>query len=169
MSRHPGGQENTRRLLELAALPKGSRVLDLGAGAGETVRLLRELGYDAEGVDLEPRGEGVMLGDMLRTTFDDGQFDGVISQCAFYLTGDVGAAFRESARLLRCGGLLMLADVRPESWDGCAVENGLFRLGGEDMTGQWREYYLGALWRGEAEPFPGGANCAYALAVYRKE
>ena len=44
MNSHPGGAEHTRRLLETAALPPGARVLDMGAGAGETLALLRERG-----------------------------------------------------------------------------------------------------------------------------
>ena len=44
MNGHPGGIEHTRRLLELAALPAGASVLDMGAGAGETLALLRSLG-----------------------------------------------------------------------------------------------------------------------------
>jgi SAM-dependent methyltransferase len=41
-------------LLEKAALPAGSRILDLGAGDGSTVSLLRALGYLADGIDLKP-------------------------------------------------------------------------------------------------------------------
>ena len=52
MNKHPGGEEHTRRMLELARLPAGASVLDLGAGDGETLRLLQSLGYDAEGIDL---------------------------------------------------------------------------------------------------------------------
>ena len=37
MKSHPGGMEHTRRMLALAALPEGARVLDMGAGAGESV------------------------------------------------------------------------------------------------------------------------------------
>ena len=45
---HPGGTALTRRLLELAGMERMSaRVLDLGAGAGETVDCLQKLGYDA--------------------------------------------------------------------------------------------------------------------------
>ena len=59
MNRHPGGEAHTRRMIQLAALPAGARVLDLGAGAGEAVALLRALGYEAEGLDLRPRADRV--------------------------------------------------------------------------------------------------------------
>ena len=37
MNKHPGGEDNTRRLIELAQLPAGASVLDMGAGAGAGV------------------------------------------------------------------------------------------------------------------------------------
>ena len=48
MTRHPG---DTRHLIELADLKPGARVLDLGAGDGDGVRLLRSLGFEAYGID----------------------------------------------------------------------------------------------------------------------
>ena len=85
MKGHPGGEAHTRRMIELAALPGGARVLDMGAGAGEGVRLLRSLGLDVRGIDLEPRGEGVERGDLLHTPCPDAGFDAVLSQCAFFI------------------------------------------------------------------------------------
>ena len=41
MNRHPGGEEQTLHLLEPIELRRGMKALDLGAGEGETVRLLR--------------------------------------------------------------------------------------------------------------------------------
>ena len=50
---HPGGEQHSRYLIELAFLEKGTKWLDMGAGDGGTVRLLRSLGYCAEGIDLD--------------------------------------------------------------------------------------------------------------------
>ena len=47
MKGHPGGEAHTRRMLELAGLPEGARVLDMGAGAGEALAILREYGFEA--------------------------------------------------------------------------------------------------------------------------
>ena len=88
MKSHPGGAEHTRRMLELSSLPEGAAVLDMGAGAGETLELLRERGFAARGIDLAPRSEAVEQGDLLRVPFPDGSFDAVISQCAFFISGD---------------------------------------------------------------------------------
>ena len=52
---HPGGEKHSRYLIELSFLEKGTKWLDMGAGDGSAVRLLRRLGYAAEGIDLEPR------------------------------------------------------------------------------------------------------------------
>ena len=107
MTRHPG---DTAHLIALAGLRPGAKVLDLGAGDGDGVRLLRLLGYDARGVDRKAAPD-VEAGDLLRTGFADASFDAVMSECAFFVSGDVPGALRESARLLKQGGTLLLADV----------------------------------------------------------
>ena len=86
--RHPGGQKTTRRLIKLSDI-EPCRILDMGAGSGTTLKLLKELGFDACGIDLEP-GEGVTGGNMLRTGFPDGSFEALISECAF-LSRDMAA------------------------------------------------------------------------------
>ena len=69
MRSHPGGKEHTLHLLELAGLREGDAVLDMGAGDGEAVLLMRSMGIAASGIDLEPRSPDVERGDMLRTSF----------------------------------------------------------------------------------------------------
>ena len=107
---HPGGQSHTLRLLqqaEKAGLAPGAGILDLGAGDGGTVRLLRERGYEALGLDLNPPPENtgappvVLRGDFLHAPFPEGRFDAVISQCAFYISGDIPGALQVSFRLLK--------------------------------------------------------------------
>ena len=149
MRSHPGGDAHSRRMIGLAALPLGSKVLDLGAGAGETVALLRSMGYEARGIDLSPRGEGVEKGDLLAAPFPDGSFDAVISQCSFFISGDQPGALREARRLLRRGGLLLLGDVFFSPPLELLEEVRFELIHVEDMTPQWREYYLEALWRDE--------------------
>ena len=172
MSGHPGGEAATARLLALAGLAPGARVIDLGAGDGAAVRLLRRLGYDAAGIDLAP-GPDVEFGDILSPPFGPGSFDAALSQCALLLTGDVPRALASARALLRPGGTLMYSDVVP---GGEAALRALAREAGfglalaEDTTEEWRGYYIAALWRGEAAPPPDGAkNCRYLSAILRKE
>ncbi len=169
MNGHPGGEEHTRHMLELAAIPAGGRILDLGAGAGESLRLLRSLGYRAEGVDLAPRSREVQQGDLLRAPYPAESFDGLLSQCAFFLSGDVTAAFRESFRLLKPGGALLFSDVCFEEPVPLAEAAGFHVEADEDLTSVWREYYLEALWRGTAEACGIRGKCAYRMLICRKD
>ena len=169
MKSHPGGEDHSRRMLELAELAPGARVLDLGAGAGETVALLRSLGYAARGIDLQPRSPLVEQGDLLRAPFPDGSFDAVLSQCAFFVSGNQRGALREAGRLLRGGGKLLLSDVFFEDPLPLLERAGFRPLRTEDLTAAWREYYLEALWREDKCSCPISAGkCTYRFIIGRK-
>ncbi len=170
MKSHPGGEAHSRRLISLAELSRGERVLDMGAGAGETLSLLRSLGCEARGIDRAPRSPEVERGDFLCAPYPDGSFDAVISQCAFFVSGDQAGALREAYRLLRPGGKLLLSDlffVPPETLLG---EAGFALRHAENLTAQWREYYLEALWRDEQPccEIPKGKG-AYWLLIAGKD
>ena len=164
---HPGGEKHSRYLIELAFLDPGSKWLDMGAGDGSTVRLLRSLGHTAEGIDLEPRGKDVIRGNYLDCPWQDGFFDGIISQCSFYVSADVPGALREAARVLRKGGKLVFSDVTE---DVVQLLNSVRKAGFavrhlEDLTDQWKEYYLEALWTQENVCLPQGKKFSYVLFV----
>ena len=169
MNGHPGGAAHTRRMLAPAGLPEGARVLDMGAGGGEAVRLMRDAGLNAQGIDLAPCGEGVEPGDFLHTPYPDGSFDAVLSQCAFFISGDVPGALREAQRILKPGGKLLLSDVFFESPVPVIEAAGFEILQFEDITAAWREYYLEALWLGDVPccEIPRG-KCKYWLIIGRK-
>ena len=170
MLRHPGGEDHTRKLIALADLEPGSRWLDMGAGDGSAVRLLRSLGHPAEGIDLEPRGEEVCRGDYLNSPWPDGAFDGILSQCSYYTCGNVPGALREAARLLRPGGKLVFSDVTEDA-EGLVRqcrEAGFTVRYGEDLTPLWREYYLEALWTQDNVCLPMGKKFRYVLLVCEK-
>ena len=164
---HPGGEQHSRYLIELSFLEKGSKWLDVGAGDGSAVRLLRSLGYAAEGIDLVPRGKDVLRGDFLNAPWQEGQIDGILSQCSLYVSGNVPGALKEAARLLRKGGKLVFSDVTEQvvtlltqcRQAGFAVRHM------EDLTDDWKEYYLEALWTQENVCLPQGKKFSYVLFV----
>ncbi len=170
MNSHPGGAAQTRRMLALSELPPGSRVLDLGAGAGESLDLLRQEGYEAEGLDLAPRAEAVRQGNFLRAPWPDGSADAVLSQCSFFVGGDVPGALREAHRLLKHGGLLLWSDVFFDPPVPQLTGAGFQLCYAEDQTALWREYYLEALWREDVpcRDLPRG-KCSYWLLIGRKD
>ncbi len=49
---HPGGLELTKHALDLCPMPKGAKILDVGSGAGHSIKLMQELGFTAYGLDL---------------------------------------------------------------------------------------------------------------------
>lgn len=167
MKGHPGGQEHSRYLIELAFLDAPCKWLDMGAGSGETVRLLRSLGYEAQGIDLAPRGEDVEQGDFLHTPYESGSFDGIISQCSFYVGGDVAGSLQEASRLLRKGGKLVFSDVTEDVVGllNCCRKAGFAVRHMEDMTDLWKEYYLEALWTQDDVCLPRGKKVSYVLFI----
>lgn len=165
MMGHVGGEKHSRYLMELSFLPKGVRVLDMGAGDGATVRLLRDMGYIAKGIDLAPRGDDVTKGDYLHAPFADASFDGIISECSFYMSGDILGALTEAARMLKKGGKLVFSDV---CGDVVALLGDVRKAGFavrhiEDLTDEWKEYYLEVLWR--EENVPKGKGLSYVLMI----
>lgn len=155
MNRHPGGEAHTVNLLEKASLPEGAEILDMGAGDGSAIRLLRKRGYEAVGVDLKPRSPEVLEGDFLKADFLDETFDGILSQCAFYVSGDVQRAFQESSRLLKKGGKLLFSDVWFEGEQELRLildKSGFRILHLENLTELWKEYYIEAIWNGMIMP-----------------
>ena len=131
MNRHPGGEAQTLHLLEYVKFRKGMEALDLGAGEGETVRILKSLGINAHGVDLSPRSRDVQKGDFLNLDYTAESMDLCISQCAFFVSGDQQKAVSECWRVLKKGGLLVLSDLD----QGNLVE-----------VVKCTEYYLEAIW-----------------------
>ena len=167
---HPGGEKHSRYLIELSFLDKGSKWLDMGAGDGSAVRLLRSLGYAAEGIDLEPRGKDVFRGNYLESPWQDGFFDGILSQCSFYVSGNVPGALKEASRLLRTGGKLVFSDVTENVvtlLNQCREAHFAVRHL-EDLTDEWKEYYLEALWKEEDVCLPQGKKFSYVLFVCEK-
>lgn len=128
---HPGGDELTRRLADLAGIGSGDRVLDVASGLGTTARLLSaERGAEVLGVDLSPElvaaarreatearlGElaSFEVGDAERLSVQGDPFDVVLCECALCTFPDQAAAVAGFRRALRPGGRVGIADVTLE-------------------------------------------------------
>ncbi len=156
LPRHPLGEAHLERLLAMARLHPPCRILDMGAGGGASLRRLSELGFDARGID-KTGAQGVDAGDFLRCPYASGSFDAILSECAFFASGDTRAALLEAARLLRAGGLLLLGDLcfmREAQWRAELQAAGFVLLCIEDVSEAWKRYYIECLWDGTAEAPP---------------
>ena len=117
------------RLVELAALPAGALVLDVGTGTGHTGLAFAAAGAKFVGLDMtramlaEARGlattRGVVFSPALGVAealpLADGAFDAVVCRYCAHHFNDVGAAIHEMARVVRPGGIVLLDDhIAPE-------------------------------------------------------
>ena len=177
MNRHPGGEEQTIHLLKSIELKKGMKALDLGAGEGETVRIMKAFGLNVQGVDLAPRSSEVQQGDFLDLQYAADSMDLCISQCAFFVSRDQKNALSECWRVLKKGGFLLLSDLDTGNLSEMAEQTGFTILRQEDQTLLWREYYLEAIWNDSfcCEEYTilqkeyKGKKLRYTMLVGRKE
>ena len=177
MNRHPGGEEQTIHLLKSIELKKGMKALDLGAGEGETVRIMKAFGLNVQGVDLAPRSSEVQQGDFLTLQYAADSMDLCISQCAFFVSRDQKNALSECWRVLKKGGFLLLSDLDTGNLSEMAEQTGFTILRQEDQTLLWREYYLEAIWNDSffCEEYTilqkeyKGKKLRYTMLVGRKE
>lgn len=111
-----------REVVRRAVSLPGDRVLDLGCGNGNLIRMLREVKRaSCWGADLSPqmiREAGKNLGDKVNLAvadaaalpYGDGQFDIVICNASFHHYTEPERAVEEIRRVLRTGGTLILGD-----------------------------------------------------------
>jgi ubiquinone/menaquinone biosynthesis C-methylase UbiE len=106
----------------------GARVLDFGCGTGNLAAHLQAHGYAMTGCDIAEQmvvearlaaGErGIVLvnlpTDWARLPFGDGAFDGVVASSVFEYVEDLDLVWRELARVLRVGGVLIISVPNPD-------------------------------------------------------
>jgi SAM-dependent methyltransferase len=113
----PGGLALTQEILKAASVAPGMRLLDVACGSGDCRTAVEELGASFYGIDLGLRnltrasGGSVAVAEAERLPFGDAAFDAILVQCAFCTFPDKAAVLSEFARVLKLGGLLLLADV----------------------------------------------------------
>lgn len=134
--RAPGGLKLTRRAVELAALPPGAQVADLGSGGGESIGFLRQTGATAVGIDLSRpesfAGHTVMADAARRLPLKTASMDGVLAECSLSLMASPQEVLAECARVLRSGGGLMISDLYAREPEAAAS---LRSLEGSCLTG----------------------------------
>jgi demethylmenaquinone methyltransferase/2-methoxy-6-polyprenyl-1,4-benzoquinol methylase len=124
-----GGQDVRwrRQVIELARLPAGGRLLDLGTGTGDLAleALRRDAGLRPVGGDFtlemmrvgrrRAGGDKVRWAgtDALHLPFEDGQFDAVTSGYLMRNVADVRRALSEQLRVLKPGGRVVCLDTTP--------------------------------------------------------
>ena len=123
---HPGGRASTDRLLELAVVRSGDRVLDIGCGVGTTaIRLAREYGAQVVAADIAPlmreRAEAnvkaanligrvtVEDADIRSLPYPNGAFDVVVAEAVTMFVPRRRAA-AELARVTRPGGRVLATE-----------------------------------------------------------
>lgn len=112
---HPGGAAATEALLDRAGVTVGTRLLDVGCGAGRAVERAGARGSEAIGLDHSPQTSRALRGDIDRLPIADGAVDVVLAECALCLADDFQGAIAETRRVLGPGGRLALSDVVVES------------------------------------------------------
>lgn len=106
------------RCKDVEALSKKGAILDVGCGRGDFPALMAERGWRATGIELdkrvETRGKGVngltlKSGSLDDITFPDASFDAVTFWHVFEHLKNPGWAVGECRRILKDGGLLVIA------------------------------------------------------------
>ncbi len=111
------------RVMCLPQTPRG-RLLDVGFGDGATLKLMQDLGWEVEGVDIdliaveqaESQGLAVHLGSLESRNYPDNHFDAVTMSHLVEHVHDPLLLFKESYRILKPTGRLVVATPNSESW-----------------------------------------------------
>ena len=185
----PGGLELTRQGVALLELPAGSRIVDVGCGAGASVAFLRrELALDAIGIEpsevMRAGGQGLPLypGRAEALPLADASADAAMLECCFHLT-QTDRALRELHRVLRPGGRLLLTDLYPRQenapgglltraeLEALLRENGFALLRWQDEGAALRQLMVDLIMEyGSMEKFWDSLHCSCggcSLSAYR--
>ncbi len=124
-SLHPGGLELTRELAELCKIGKGSKVLDIASGTGETACFLAErFAARVSGIDrsdrmirraeAKARTKGLKVelrkGDAANLPFGEAEFDAAICECTLCFL-EKKRVLAEMVRVVRAGGCVGIDDL----------------------------------------------------------
>ncbi len=113
----------------LSALPRGTRIADLGCGSGVFTELLRRRGYQSVGLDISPKlialgrhkypGLELIEGDAENLPFESASLDGVLLSGLVHHFPDPRRLASEVKRVLKPGGQFVAFDpnrANPFMW-----------------------------------------------------
>lgn len=159
----PGGVVLTCRALDRCAasgwLRPGGLVLDMGSGAGATLRLLAERGYSAVGLDKHAGAEplagedsgitcALVCADLARPPLAGSCVDGVLCECVLSLLTAPLATLKAAFAALRSGGVLVVSDLMlRQGYAQTSADSSLGGVGSSCLAGARDE----AGWRGLME------------------
>lgn len=178
---HPGGETTTRWLLEKSGLKPQSKVLDLCCGAGDSLKVFQDAGFEVLGADrarvlehartkypeLEEKNLCPWEGGE-RIPFPDKTFDAVLSECSLSLfEGDKKVNIQnEISRVLKEEGLLLLSDITKEM---PVTLSGFDLLVWQDGSEHIKPFIARWIWMTERK-YPQSCKWdRYFLGIYRKK
>jgi 2-polyprenyl-3-methyl-5-hydroxy-6-metoxy-1,4-benzoquinol methylase len=102
---------------------RGGRLLEVGCGGGVVLKILSDLGWEAEGLDFDPaavanarrKGLNVRLGRLEAQGFAGGRFDAIVMSHLIEHVHDPRGLLRECRRLLDPEGTLVVLTPNAES------------------------------------------------------
>src|SRR5262245_47349022 len=157
-------QQANQASVDALQLRPGSRVLDVGCGAGDDARRLIELVGETghvEAIDIDPQmiAEAVRRSandvhrvsfrvlDVYELDYGDGRFDGCRAERTFLHLADPGRALDQMVRVVRPGGRVVVLDRDIETRTIDAADRAVTRR----IVNFWCDSFLGG-WIGRALP-----------------
>jgi len=126
---------------QLSTLPKNSKILDLGCGTGDQLKILDKYNFDCYGLDPAPSiveiakkklksEDKIKLGTAQKIPFKDNYFDFVlmIEVLRYFDLGDINKAIKETHRVLKPGGKIFSTFVNKWSLDFFYIFQNVRRL-----------------------------------------